>query len=414
MTRRVVYVTAQFPFGSREAFLAAEVRELAKLVDIVHVVALRPQTRLSTLEGVEAYGLRSSSVAMYARAIRALMRWPRAAGKTFAAMCSARYRPAAKLKNVSVFVKGLALADLCQAVGADALHAHWLTTPSTAAVIAARLTNLPVSISAHRFDLFADNWVDGKLAAARFVRVISERSADVLRSRSPAALHAKIRVLHVGVELDDARQTTGNAIPGEAAALPGRAPVDSSRPALRLVAVGFLTPVKGHAYLIEAVAILRDLGVAVRCSIIGDGPLRIPLQAAIKRHDLAQSVLLRGVVPHARLMAELRSGSFDVLVHPSVEHGTEHEGIPVSLMEAMSHGLPCVATNTGSIGELIDAACGVLVPQRDASALARALQLLAHDEPLRAKLGLAARERVRAEFAVAQTTRALVDLMFAN
>jgi glycosyltransferase involved in cell wall biosynthesis len=80
----------------------------------------------------------------------------------------------------------------------------------------------------------------------------------------------------------------------------------------------------------------------------------------------------------------------DVFVMPSFTEGT-----PNSIIEAMAHGLPVIASNVGGIPDVLDADSGVLVPPGDARALAEALVRLARDAGLRARMGKAARARYR-------------------
>jgi glycosyltransferase involved in cell wall biosynthesis len=76
-------------------------------------------------------------------------------------------------------------------------------------------------------------------------------------------------------------------------------------------------------------------------------------------------------------------------------------------MEAMAHGVPVVSTDTGGIPELLDGGAGIMVPERNPSALADALEKLICDEVLCASIGQAGRRRIEADFAVEQTTRML-------
>jgi glycosyltransferase involved in cell wall biosynthesis len=77
-------------------------------------------------------------------------------------------------------------------------------------------------------------------------------------------------------------------------------------------------------------------------------------------------------------------------------------------MEAMSAAVPVVATNTGGIPELVAPGSGILVPQREAKAIADALALLATDVDLRQRLGQAGAQRVREQFAVEASVSALL------
>jgi glycosyltransferase involved in cell wall biosynthesis len=102
--------------------------------------------------------------------------------------------------------------------------------------------------------------------------------------------------------------------------------------------------------------------------------------------------------------------SAQALVAPSVPtRSGKREGIPVVLMEAMSAGLPVVASRLSGIPELVeDGVSGLLVPPGDAAALADALRRLNDDPSLRRRLGSAGREKVLEEFDVRRNAAELV------
>jgi glycosyltransferase involved in cell wall biosynthesis len=162
--------------------------------------------------------------------------------------------------------------------------------------------------------------------------------------------------------------------------------------------VGTLHAVKGQACLIEACRLLADQGVAVRCRLVGDGPDSLALRARIRTAALDEQIMLVGARTRPEVVEELRRA--DVLVAPSVPtRDGRREGIPVVLMEAMSTGLPVVASAISGIPELIEhRVSGLLVPPGDSRAIADALRLLSEDAVLRSRLGRAARRRVLAEF----------------
>jgi colanic acid/amylovoran biosynthesis glycosyltransferase len=113
-----------------------------------------------------------------------------------------------------------------------------------------------------------------------------------------------------------------------------------------------------------------------------------------------------GVQPHADLMAALQAKRWDVAVLPSITlPDGEQEGIPVFLMEAMASGIPVVSTRTGGIPELVTEGAGMLVQEKNASALAAALAALARDRKLCSALGARGAEVVRDEFSVQAVMR---------
>ena len=108
----------------------------------------------------------------------------------------------------------------------------------------------------------------------------------------------------------------------------------------------------------------------------------------------------------------LREGECDVMVLPSIRmaDGAE-EGIPVALMEALAHGVPAVATETGGIPELLADGAGVLVKPASSIDLADALERLLTDPVARAALADAGRGRVERDFDGALIADRLVALM---
>lgn len=157
---------------------------------------------------------------------------------------------------------------------------------------------------------------------------------------------------------------------------------------LRILTVGRLVPEKGSPVLIDAIELLQGRGVAVRATIVGDGPLMAHLEERVARAGLAGAVDLRGPVGQDDLPA-LYAGA-DVFCLPSFA-----EGLPVVLMEALAAELPVVTTAIAGIPELVkDRVTGLLVTAGRADLLADALETLATDRSLARKLALAGREAV--------------------
>jgi len=155
---------------------------------------------------------------------------------------------------------------------------------------------------------------------------------------------------------------------------------------------GRLDPQKDLRALLEAAALaapaLGEEGLGVR--ILGDGPQRAELERLARDLGLERRVTFHGRVDDvgAHLAAT------DIFVLPSLS-----EGVSNALLEAMAHGLPCVATSIPGNTDLIcDRECGLLVPPGDAKAMARAIVELARDAGLRERLGREARRQVEERF----------------
>ncbi|MDD1663987.1 MAG: glycosyltransferase family 4 protein [Methanomicrobiales archaeon] len=121
----------------------------------------------------------------------------------------------------------------------------------------------------------------------------------------------------------------------------------------------------------------------------GEGPEKEEMKGHAAELGLAGAVTFRDRSPYAEVPGDLRGSDIFVSVATS-------DGTPVSVLEAMAAGLPCIATRVGGVPEWIeDGVNGLLVPPRDPPALSRAILALAGDPAERARLGTRARETVR-------------------
>lgn len=136
--------------------------------------------------------------------------------------------------------------------------------------------------------------------------------------------------------------------------------------------VANLRPIKGLSYLIDSYKILVNLGVNVRLVIVGDGPERGNLENQIKVNRLTGHVELLGFRKDVRDVLPL----FDIYVSPSLM-----EGFGISIVEAMSHGLPVVSTEVGGVTDfLTHKKNSYLVRPRDPYALAAGISYFINNE----------------------------------
>ena len=161
---------------------------------------------------------------------------------------------------------------------------------------------------------------------------------------------------------------------------------------------------KGHTTLLHALARLRDSGANVCVWVVGDGSERQNAERLSGELGLtSDSVRFLG----RRSDIDRLLAAADFFVLPS-----DIEGLPMSILEAMTHALPIVASNVGGVPELIDdGRHGLLVPAGDAASLARAIQRLRDDPDLRRLLGEAARHRACTDFSMSEMKRKY-DLLY--
>lgn len=166
--------------------------------------------------------------------------------------------------------------------------------------------------------------------------------------------------------------------------------------------IGRLSSVKGYKYLVEAFREIVSKRAKTRLIIVGDGPEKKALEKDIKRLGLeAQVLLLEKEAPLEKYM-----GLFDVFCLPSV-----HEGLGMSIMEAMAAKRACVASNVGGLSELIThEKDGLLVLPESPEAIEKALLRLLGDEVLRKELSDNARKKARSGFSIEDSTRRTIEV----
>jgi glycosyltransferase involved in cell wall biosynthesis len=299
---------------------------------------------------------------------------------------------------IGIFPKSVHAARLMESAGVRHVHCAWATHPAVSGFVIHRLTGIPFSFTAHGSDLHVDRtMLPEKLAEAAFAVTISGFNRNVIGEECGEAQVDKVEIIHVGVDTDFFRPREGERPPGP----------------FRILCVGRLDEGKGQTYLIEAGRRLAAEGVDFVMEVVGEGDRRARLERQIQEGGLGDRVVLDGPHPRAEIAERMRA--VDVIVAPSVPTGEgKKEGIPVVLMEAMSCGLPVVASDLAGIAELVeDERTGLLVPSADAGALAAALRRLADDPAWRSDLGRAGREKVVREFDVYLNAAALGDRIMA-
>lgn len=395
----VAYVMSRFPKLS-ETFILTEILALERRGVCVELYPLLHERARSTHPEAErlaagAHYLPFLSPAVFASQAYWLRRRPRA--------YLGALRDVAKgtFGSLNFFVGGLAIfpkvahaARLMESSGTVVhVHCHFSNHPAVAGLVLGRLTGLPYSFTAHGSDLHVERrMLREKVAGAAFVATVSEYNRRLIVSECRGRFADKVYVIRAGID------TTLFAPSGS------RQP--RSGP-LRIVCVGTLHEVKGQAHLVEACRLLVADGTDVTCRLVGDGADRRLLARRIEEAGLAGRVVLAGAATRPEVAAELARA--DVLVAPSVPtRGGRREGIPVALMEAMSCGLPVVASDLSGIPELVqDGVTGLLTEPGDAARIAAALRRLLEDPALRRRLGSAGRERILAAFDVERSAAQL-------
>jgi len=385
---RLLYLASSFPYGKNDTFFAPEVRELVRQGVDVKVLPVRPHGALTTADA-ELLALRRPLLdPVIARAaLVELLRSPRAVGSAFASLFHGT-SPPVLLKNIAAFPKALWVANVARSWPADHIHAHWAGPPSTVALVASRLSGVPWSVTVHFADIAANNLLREKSGSARFVRFIAQAMIELWRLTAPGSDESRWVLLHLGVDLPPA------PIPRAV----------QNTPPVVLMAARFDRE-KRHDTLMYATRSLLDRGVGVEVWLAGSGPLEDETRKLARELGIEPAVKFLGFVENPRVHAWLATGRVDLVVLPS-----DAEGLPVSLIEALAHGVPAIGTTVGGVAELLGDGCGELVRPAQAQELADAMARLLQTPELRVEVALAGRARVEREFAVESVVTRLRDL----
>jgi len=277
------------------------------------------------------------------------------------------------------------LAGQLREDGVAHLHTHFISSPADVAELVSRMSGMPFSISAHAKDIYLSDAADlrRKMAAARFTVTCTDFNCRTLRAIAP---EAPVHRMYHGID--------------GAVFHPSRRLAPSARPSLvpLILSVGRLREKKGLDTLVEACRILHQRGVPMRCEIVGYGEEHDRLAALIEGYRLGAQVQLVGKLAREGVIERYARAA--VYVQPSrVAADGDRDGIPNVLLEAMSVGVPVVATRVSGIPEVVrHRHNGLLVEPDDPAALADAIERLIDQPELAATLGRAARATVAEHF----------------
>ncbi len=219
-----------------------------------------------------------------------------------------------------------------------------------------------------------------------FATRVAAQNTDMLREFFRGS--RKVRLVPRGVNTD-------RFCPSTVPTLNLRHEFDISRAATVATCVAQLLPVKGHPTLLEALA--RAPGVEL---LIAGEPLDQNYAASLKELSVNLKIndrvrFLRGVREVPELLAES-----DLFILPTLGRG-RMEGCPVALLEAMSCGKACIATDIPGSRDIIEhGKSGLLVPPEDVTSLSEAISRLSSSPELRNSLGAAARKRIEDRFSI--------------
>jgi glycosyltransferase involved in cell wall biosynthesis len=171
-----------------------------------------------------------------------------------------------------------------------------------------------------------------------------------------------------------------------------------------VITVARLVPLKNLALLVDAIAIIRNGGTPVHLVVVGDGPEAAALKQRAAGLDLRDTVTFIGYLPQRETPPAYRAADVFAL-------SSDFDNSPNVVLEAMACGLPVVTTDVGGVREFVaDGAGGIVVPPKDAAALATALEIYLRSPEAARTAGDYNRRRTTTEFSWHASAQRLLDV----
>jgi len=346
---RVILIANAFPFGTWEPYLSTEMPYLS-VFDHVSVLSLSVRKdqlaspREISLDNVDVhpinfrakpfyllYMVHAVTDKNYYEELVQLIKTKRWTWKRFVKMCVFFARAHYEYRNS---LKYLRASGVSSDEGIVLYAYRFNYQPYLAMLLRRHYPSAIIIARAHRADLYEDRNAENYLPARQItvqncecIYAVAEHGRDyIVKTYKVDPL--KVKVAHLGTE--------GH----------GRVRVNENRKPLELVSCSFVVPVKRLDLLIESLSLVT---IPVNWTHLGDGPLLAAMQSEAKRLLPSNvKVSWRGHVDNESIFREYLKLPKHVFVNVS-----SSEGLPVSIMEAMSCGLPVIATDVGGTREIV-------------------------------------------------------------
>lgn len=347
----VLLITESFPYPSGEQFLEDEVRYWAEAKGVELTIApLNVRgcpRRIPNSVQVDIFLARfKRTISHYCKGLASPLFW-----REFLDLLRRRKLSIAAAKEAlksSVRIQHVFAALMAQSNYYDIIYCYWNDVGAYAAALAKRANKCSALVSrAHRFDLYEDQRKGGNLPFKRqfiddfnhFFVISHEARAYALSTFGDL----NVSVSRLGVPVGEQRSPP------------------SPEGMLRILSVSFCVPVKRIDRIMDGVVEFSRQHPELQIEWVhfGDGPLRVPLfERSRKMLSEANNLQISftGELPNIEIRRRMAEQPWDILINAS-----ESEGVPVSIMEAMSFGIPAIATNVGGVSELVDESSGMLM-----------------------------------------------------
>jgi colanic acid/amylovoran biosynthesis glycosyltransferase len=403
--KKVLYVVSRFP-SLTTTFTAYEMSTIQESGVDVHVATVWSSEEGNEPQTVERQfiektcNLRLSNPALWLRSIQQILLKPQIIIIIFMLFVGHLTSIYALLKLLVSLPKGLYLGYWVKEHEFQHIHAHFLSSPATVALIASRISGVPYTVTIHAFDIFATTphernaSIPLKCEKAAACIVISNFNLEYMRKTWPN-IGGRFELIYNGIDVDLFTDETDHV---------------TDPNAFHILSNGRLVYKKGHRFLIEAMAKLRKQNRNVKLQIIGGGPLESELHELVSRLEIKEHVTFTGKMLQEEIIQQYRASDLFVLACAISPDG-DMDGLPVVLVEALAMEIPTVSTQVSGVPEIVqDNVTGLCVPPHDSQELADAMAyMMDHPDEAR-KMAKAGRQIVKNQFNRYESARMLLQL----
>lgn len=189
-------------------------------------------------------------------------------------------------------------------------------------------------------------------------------------------------------------------------------PARKKKTQLQILHLGRLIDTKSPDRTIKAFELASDNGLLAKIIVAGSGPLREKCELMRSKSVYRDSIQILGAVDHGKAVKLLEETDIYTQHNVTGEKSHQTECFGVSVIEAMSYGIPVVSTRSGGIVEsVVSGETGILVKPGDINAQARVILKLARNEGMRTRMGRDARKRVIKYFSLEVRSRNLQKIL---
>lgn len=387
MSHRIAYLISQYPAYSH-TFILREVLQLREQGIAIHVASINSPDRaidqLTAIERTEAEACFYVKNQGWVKALQVVIQTLRSHPVGFCRGLLQSIKLGSldlkrSLYHLFYLLEALLIGQWMRQQGLSHLHVHFATPAASVGMLCKTVFGISFSFTVHGPDEFYDApgyCLREKILCADFILCISDYARSQVMKLSPVSAWSKMNICRLGVDPERFKPL----------------PKTGDRSPKHVLCVGRLTPAKGQAILLEAMAQLIRQKRPVTLTFVGMGPDYDGLQAHVKKLGIEDYVHFAGAVDQEHILDYYQEA--DIFVLPSFA-----EGLPVVLMEAMAMGIPCVTTAITGIPELIqNRKNGLLVPASDVESLASAIQELQDNPKLYSQISEAARNKILSDY----------------